>query len=381
MPKKPPRYRFPKAQTEALSERGKKTHTVNIRSADGMTPEELQAKLDSGAWKPIDENEKVDLSKHNKFVTVRKDQLVVPKLDFRRDGVMATIPEGAHPRLLDAITAETGGKSLLSNRLRQMLHRSHHFKLGFKASEYLLALTVDDVLVQDIQPFAPHPFDLYTVSLWIGTEDGGVAEALLIVDCETAGGPTASLLFIPWGTDRPFIGSGSSTRVSFDDLESDPQARLGWLLCDAFRLLMSRPVGRTIIRGGPPRTAVRKGKRVHFYSASEIKIDLDAVKQDRVVGGNGFGKMMPVYQYRAHLCHSGGQRGCEHEWISIGGIMTEAGQWIPDNQNPRSNPFWECYHCGRHRWHRKAGTRGSAEVGYVRQTYKITKGEDDDDEM
>ena len=88
--------------------------------------------------------------------------------------------------------------------------------------------------------------------------------------------------------------------------------------------------------------------------------------------------MMPVYQYRAHLCHSGGRPGCEHEWISIGGIMTETGQWIPDEEHPKNNPNWECYHCGRRRWHRKAGVRGSAEVGYVRQTYTITKGQDDE---
>lgn len=341
-------------------------HTINIRSGEGMTPEELQEGLASGKFKPIREDEKIDVSKHKRFVTVPKS--ILPDLQFRTDGIISEIPPGAEHRILDKLSSGTSHVPPIN------LHRAHHFKLGFKASEYLLELSVDQLAREQIE-YAPHPFDEYTVSLWAGTEDG-VAEVLVMVTTAADGTPMASLMWLVWGKEYVVPGLKMTERSASLDIGADSQTILAWILCDAFRLLMAHPAGRTIMRGGPPRSAIRKGKRVHFYSASEIKIDLDAAKRDRVVAGNGFGKMMPVYQYRAHLCHSGGQRGCEHFWIEIGGVMRD-GLWVPDKDHPKQNPNWECYHCGRRRWHRKAGTRGSAEVGYVRQTYNVVKGDDE----
>lgn len=353
----------------------KKPHTITINKGDGLTPSELQEGLASGKYKLVDPDEKIDVEKHKKFITVPKGMTMQPRLDYRQDGIMARIPEGATHRVLDIFSTHVGHQRMTA--IKHDLYRAHHFKLGFEASEYLLGLTVDDILVEELQSFAPHPFDNYTVSLWIGMETGEVAEAMITVHDLQDGTHGVSLMFLPWGSDNLVSEWKMFQRAEIADSTAPATARLGWLICDAFRLLMSRPAGRTIVKGGPPRTALRKGKRVHFYSASEIKIDLDAAKKDRIVGGGGYGKMMPVYQYRAHLCHSGGLlRGCEHEWIEIGGIMRD-GKWFPDKDHPKQNPNWECYHCGRRRWHRKAGSRGSAEVGYVRQTYNVTKGNDE----
>lgn len=57
-------------------------------------------------------------------------------------------------------------------------------------------------------------------------------------------------------------------------------------------------------------------------------------------------------------------------------IRPKRGYVEGERDHERTNPYWTCTKCGRHRWHRKAGTRGSAEIGYVRQTYKVKKGND-----
>lgn len=325
-----------------------------------MTPDEIKAGLASGRLKEIGLDEKVDLTKNNKFISVPKQR----ELDFRTDGIMIQIPAGAHHRLLDSVS------SLGNPKVARLMHKAHHFKVGFEASEYMLDLASDELVTQ-AETYLPHPFEDYTLSMWIGSEEGA-AEFFVFVH-QTAEGMSATGMTLLWGEDDT---ETQNIEACLYAAAATPGQRLMWMVINAFRAVMSRPVGRTIIKGTGPRTAVRKGRRVHFYSASEIKIDLDAVKRDRVIGGNGFGKMMPVYQYRAHLCHSGGTPGCEHFWIEIGGKMV-AGVWEPEQEHPRANATWECYHCGRRRWHRKSGSRGSAEVGYVRQTYNVTKGDDE----
>lgn len=326
-----------------------------------MTPDEIKAGLASGRLKEIGLDEKVDLTKHNKFITVPKQR----ELDFRTDGIMTEIPEGAHHRLLDHCSA------MRDRDVAPVLHRAHHFKVGFEASEYLLDMASDEI-ISPMSVFTPHPFEEYSLSMWIGSEEGA-AEFFVLVRTDKEGRIGAEALTLLWGDDfvtQPIL-------ACTEELDpKTPGQQLMWLVVNAFRVLLSRPAGRTIVKGPGNRTAIRKGKRVHFYSQSEVKIDLDAVKRDRVIVSNGRGKMMPVYQYRAHLCHSGGTPGCEHEWIEIGGRMV-SGLWEPDREHPRANATWECYHCGRRRWHRKAGSRGSAEVGYVRQTYSVVKGDDE----
>lgn len=340
--------------------RGRKARTTGIQNTENLTHEQIQEGIRSGRFKEIGLDEKVDLTKHSKFITVpkRKD------IDFRTDGIMTEIPVGAYHRLLDSVS------SLGNRKVAQLMHKAHHFKIGFEASEHILALASDE-LVEQAETYLPHPFEDYTLSMWIGSEEGA-AEFFIFVH-HTPEGMSATGMTLLWGEDDTQTRNIEACVYSQSET---PGQRLMWMVINAFRAIMSRPAGRTITQGGPPRAAIRKGKRVHFYSASEIKIDLDAVKRDRIVVGNGFGKMMPVYQYRAHLCHTGGTPGCEHFWIEIGGKMV-AGVWEPDQEHPRANATWECYHCGRRRWHRKAGYRGSAEVGYVVQRYRVTKGDDE----
>lgn len=338
-------------------------HSVTITSPEGMTPEELQAGLASGRFKPIAPDEQVDLTKGNRFMAVPKTMM--SDLAFSREGITHKIPPGAHHRLLDLSTTSVTAHAPLA---RSFFHQAHHFRLGFEASQHLLLMTRDEELTDQLQEYAPHPFDAYTVSFWTGTENG-MAEALLMIDHGVAG-----LVAMEWGSDIP-RGVEDQWTIR-ENRNRSSYTRLAWLICDTFRLLLAEPRSHTISRGGPNRHSIRKGKRVTFYSQSEITIHLDEARRALEHRATGHGRMMPVYQYRAHLCHSGGSRSCEHEWISLGGVMRD-GNWIPDAEHPRDNPTWECYHCGRRRWHRRAGTRGSAEVGYVRQTYKVKKGDDE----
>lgn len=355
-------------------------YTVNIASGDGMTPAELQAKLESGKLRRVDPDEKVDLTKDSKFVTINKDheglRSYAERLDYITEGIFHDLPAGGlKHRILDKITSTP-----MAAKQKAFFHHSHHFALGPDASQMLLMFAKDADFLEQHQQYCPHPFDGYTVSLWSGSEDGMV-EVLLLVSRQ-AHGYFPEIATLPWGEERPqWHGHNDEGEVFSRENSLRPDApagqRLSWKFCDAFRMLLAQKRGVTVNKGPGNRTAVRKGKRVTFYSKSEITIDLDAVEREQIVARTGYGHMMPVYQYRAHLCHSGGQKGCEHYWIELGGHMTDQG-WIPDNQFPRANATWECYHCGRRRWHRKAGTRGSAEIGYVQQTYKVKKGKDDE---
>lgn len=349
---------FPKGVTK---EQATSAIVSGVANSLGLSPDEIQAGIASGRLKEIGPDDRVDLTKHNNFITVPKPK----EINFRTDGIMTAIPEGAHHRLLDSVSG------LGTPKIGRLLYKAHHFKVGFEASEYLLDLASDE-LISQVETYCPHPFSDYTLSMWIGSEEGA-AEFFIFVH-ERPEGMSATGMVLLWGEDDT---QTQNIEICTASAAESAGQKLMWMVINALRVVMSKPAGRTIIKGAGPRTAVRKGKRVHFYSASEIKIDLDAVKRDRVIGGNGFGKMMPVYQYRAHLCHSGGTPGCEHFWIEIGGRMID-GLWHPEAEHPRANATWECYHCGRRRWHRKAGSRGSAEVGYVRQTYNVVKGEDDD---
>jgi hypothetical protein len=323
------------------------------------SPEEIRAGLQSGKFRQIGLDDKVDVTEGGQFVLIPKDH-IMPLID----SPLAThLPAGGvEHRILDIVSSRPSR----SAQHKTFLHRAHHFAFGVEASQVVLDLAGEPEWIERYAGFAPHPFDAYTVSLWTGAPSGMV-EVLLAVHYE-GGEPYVEIATLPWGQDEPraYNGTGDKTWTR-DDLYANMDAaphdqRLGWVLCDAFRLILAQPRLHTINKGPGNRHALRKGKRVTFYSKSEIKIDLDAATKVRTSVRTGNGHMMPVYQYRAHLCHSGGQRGCEHVWI---------------RDEERETPFWTCDRCGRKRWHRRAGSRGSAEVGYVRQTYKVRKGHDE----
>jgi len=274
-------------------------------------------------------------------------------------GHWTDVPPGLEHRLLDMASVES-----LDDRVQSaFLYRAHHFSLGVEASQALLYLAADPTWLEDYGHFAPHPFPDYTVSFWIG-HPKGIAEMYTMVATRPNGEVYADSILMRWGSDEPVGYTHQHPPVQRDSMplaDMPPHQTLTWMMNDAFRLLLAKPGGVTINKGGPNRHALRKGKRVTFYSKSEITIDLDKALRDKVLVNTGLGKMMPVYQYRAHLCHSGGSRHCEHEF---------------ERDYERNNPYWTCTKCGRNRWHRKAGTRGSAEIGYVRQTYKVKKGSD-----
>lgn len=299
---------------------------------------------------------------------------------------VATIPRDLAPRIRDYASIN------FNAQIRGMMFRAQHFSFGIDASQYFLDLTAERFrdLRDDLAEFPPHPFDTYTFTFWVGDAGGQMVECMCLVqphpDDNT---PQAALVMMRWG-DPDTINHTTAMMSREDaldapeDVASDPVmgqvievSRTAWKFIDVFRLLMARQQGVVINKGGPAQAATRKGKRVHFYKPSEIKIDLDAVKRD-VIYHTGHGVAPRAYQYRAHLCHSGGkERGCDHFWIEIGGRMDTNLVWHPDAEHPRSNATWECYHCGRRRWHRKAGQRGDASKGYAQQSYGIVKGGND----
>lgn len=291
------------------------------------------------------------------------------------EGVMHEIPVGARHRLLDWTTEALAAGRANGAYAKAYFHRSHHFALGFRASEHLLILSTEHDLVDQMQEFAPHPFDDYTISAWSGTGDG-VAEVLVSVR-KVERGVEALMVAMPWPGTK-VIGGESNYLTRDEGMQASGADRLAWMIVDAFRLILAQPGAAIFGERGPNRHSIRKGKRVTYYSQSEITINLDAVKRPARTAATGNGKIMPAYQYRAHPCHSGGRKGCDHYWIEIGGRMDENNVWHPDPKpHGRDNATWECYHCSRRRWHRRAGQRGDASHGFVRQTYNVKKGDDE----
>lgn len=334
----------------------RKPTRVTVAKPGQYTPEEIRAGIASGRMKEIGMDDRVDIREGAEFIVVPKEE---PKF-MVGEGVWTKIPEGLEHRILDYVSSRPA-----SPKHRSFLHNAHHFAFGPEASQSVMLLASEPEFLAPMAEFAPHPFDEYTVSLWTGS-DLGLCEMLVAVHVEN-GEHYAECFAMVWGEDEiiQYRTESNRTWTRSDTLaageDAPPDQRMAWLFNDAFRLLLAQPKGVTINRGPGNRTAIRKGKRVTFYSKSEIKIDLDAKNLVRPSFRDGSGKIMPVYQYRAHLCHSGGTRGCEHVWI---------------RDEERENPYWTCEKCDRRRWHRKSGVRGSAEVGYVRQTYKVVKGQD-----
>lgn len=307
----------------------------------------------------VADDEKVDLRKHQRFIAKPN-----PRLEsFLEEGISLPVPQGGvQHRILDAISVAA---VRAQPKDKGFLHRAHHFAFGLEASEALLYLAAQQDWLDEYQEFAPHPFEEYTVSFWTGSEQG-IVEVMLAVHHEGED-PYPEIVTLLWGTtDLTTYHKGGERSWKRDavmaNLDQAPShQRLAWKFCDAFRLIMARSQYHTINKGDPTRHSIRKGKRVTFYSKSTVTINLDAVKMIRTNFRSGYGRMMPVYQYRSHLCESGGRPSCAHVWIK---------------DEERENPYWTCASCGRRRWHRRAGVRGSAEVGYVRQTYKVIKGQD-----
>ena len=339
----------------------KKPVSMKVAKPGEYTPAEIAAGIASGRMKEIGMDDTVDLSLGGDFIVVPKQN---KEHTLNLDGVWTHVPVGLSHRLLDMVSTY----QMASGRHRAFLHRAHHFSFGVDASQSLLIATEHKDLLEQMAEFAPHPFDEYTFSFWTGDDAGNMVEVMVTgAKDESDGEFYTEMLGLVWGSDTvrqyrtPTNRTWTREHVRIAGDEAPPEQKVSWMFNDAFRLLLAQPKGITVNKGPGNRTAIRKGKRVTFYSKSEIKIDLDAKSLVRPSHHTGNGKMMPVYQYRAHLCHSGGTRGCEHVWI---------------RDEERENPYWTCEKCDRRRWHRKSGVRGSAELGYVRQTYKVVKGQD-----
>lgn len=323
-----------------------------------FSPEEIVAGLKTGRFKRIGLDDTINLQDGGDFVLLPKE-LTMPEPALP---LVTDLPEGGvEHRILDTVSSQPRQ----SSAHRTFLHHAHHFAFGVEASQALVLLSSETDWLHTYADHAPHPFDAYTVSLWTGSPSGMI-EVMLAVHYEH-GEPYVEMATLLWGEDEVVsynTGGKTWTReATYAASEEAPHdQRLAWAFCDAFRLLLSKPGVAVVNKGPGNRHAIRKGRRVTFYSKSEITIRLDPGQDVRTVFRDGTGKIMPVYQYRAHLCHSGGTRGCEHVWI---------------RDEERETPFWTCNACGRKRWHRRAGTRGSAEVGYVRQTYRVKKGHDE----
>jgi len=328
---------------------------VTIARAGDYTPEQIRAGVRSGKFKPVALDDTINVAEGGSYIAVPRS-IMEDGVDF--DGLTLPLPPGGvEHRILDyvASTPKTFPQG------RAFLHRAHHFALGVEASQQLLLLAREPDWIDAYADYAPHPFSEYTVSLWTGSP-AGMVEVLVSVMQNPFGEHIACMTTLAWDTGQMNAYRGTAVPREMGRRQgSAPEDRLAWTFCDAFRLLLSQPRLVVINQGPGNRHAIRKGKRVTFYSKSEVKIDLDAAEKVRTAFRTGHGKMMPVYQYRAHLCHSGGRKGCEHTWTL---------------DPERETPFWTCDRCGRKRWQRRAGQRGSAEIGFVRQTYKVVKGGD-----
>lgn len=301
--------------------------------------------------------------------------------------IVTSIPADLRPRILDYTALHQGPQSTI----KPILHQAQHFALGLTASQDFLRYSTAPYadLIEELRQFAPHPFESYTLSFWMGNEDGRMIECLIIVGPRSVDRvATATIVTMTWGEDAPNeTGAELITREQAQLAEVGGEFQLSlrrgevaWKFVDVFRVLLSQPGVIVVNKGGSRHTGLHKGKRVTYYTASQITIDLDKMREQAAtpVHHTGYGRMMPNYGYRAHNCHSGGLRhGCDHFWIEIGGRMDENEVWHPDPQFPRWNATWECYHCGRRRWHRKEGRRGDSSIGYVKQKYKIVRGEND----
>ena len=74
---------------------------ITIRSSEGMTPEELQAGLESGRFRHVGHDERIDLTKGDKFVAVPKDWAKLDLLDEGTTGVVGgagTVTGSPHGR-------------------------------------------------------------------------------------------------------------------------------------------------------------------------------------------------------------------------------------------------------------------------------------------
>lgn len=328
---------------------------LTIAQDGEYTPEEIREGLASGRFKAVDPDGKINLAAGGEYVAIPRHLMDHTMPSIEPDGITLKLPPGGvEHRILDHVS--TTPKTFPQGRA--FLHRAHHFAMGVEASQQLLLLAAESDWLEAHAEFAPHPFDEYTVSLWTGSPEG-MAEVLVSVMLNGHGDHIANIVTLYWDSNR-FDGYDGAA-LPRDLANASDSHTLAWRFCDAFRLLLAQP-RRVVVNHGPGnRHAIRKGRRVTFYSKSEIKIDLDAVPKIIQAHRTGNGRMMPAYQYRAHLCHSGGTKGCGHSWTL---------------DPERETPFWTCDKCGRRRWQRRAGQRGSAEVGFVRQTYKVVKGND-----
>lgn len=295
-----------------------------------------------------------------------------------------TVPTDLRPRLLDQLSQE-----FQDPRLRRTLHNATHLSLGIDASQQLSIMVGDDWgnLRQDLAGFAPHPFEDYTLTFFMGIGNGEMAECGILVQQGPDGPRASEMVVLPHRSERIvldgliFMGREYARTAKLSGSPNLDKKResiiASWKFIDTFRLMLAAPGALTLNKGTTlTRTGLYKGRRVTYYTSTFVTLDLDKLQHHQIVQHTGSGRAMPNYGYRAHLCHSGGDCSCEHHWIEIGGRMFDD-RWQPDAEHPRLNATWECYHCGRRRWHRRAGERGSLAVGEVRQTYRIKKGSRD----
>lgn len=289
----------------------------------------------------------------------------------RSDDAVTTIPTGLYPRLLN-MTSQT-----MDSATQAVLFKARHFSLGVAASQEFLYLAEERFadLRDELEEFAPHPFDHYTLSFWSGEEAGAMVEWLIVVSKDAKTGlHKAGSIVLRWGSEE--IPNGfwmmdrqevfSSDLDSLDDtIRHEVEMAQGtWNMIDAFRLILAKPGAIVINRGEARKAKLFKGKRYQHFTASEITIDLDKVKFRTTAFRTGYGKTPRLYEYRAHLCHSRLQPGCQHVWEAT------------ETSTPE-HPRWECVKCAGRRWHRRAGVRGDPTKGVIQHRYKVIKGERD----
>lgn len=314
--------------------------------------------------------------------------------EFYDNGTYTPIPAGLKPRLRDFISENMPNKP----KIKSAMFKATHFSLGLNASQSFMDCCTSDWndIRESLDTFAPHPFDNYSFSFWMGTGISMI-ETFILVGQGDAGEMRVGMMLMHSDQDLPVDdilelvprSALTSMMASMEKFDGDvpPELRkgverinAGWLFTDVFKLLLARPGVTMINQGSARRTGLSKGgKRVSYYSSSDITIDLDKARKIRTDHRTGHGKSPANYGYRAHCCHDakGRAKGCEHYWIEIGGRHDEDEVWHPDPENGRGNATWECYHCGGRRWQRRAGRRGDGGLGFIKQTYTVKDGEDD----
>jgi len=289
------------------------------------------------------------------------------------DGYNLTqLPAGIEPRVRKYTSAEA---SKTQGPLKSFLHKAHHFELDLAASQDFMEMA-DEWLKHDGVPNAiedPHPFEDYSFTLWLGMQS--VMVETLVMKTMQNGIDVTSLINLPWGEKIPdWRAPFASRRFAFEATEQDIELQkannideaakasmlMAWHFCDIFKRLLMRPGALKIGPTSKNTIGVFKGTRTTYYGASNITIDLDAVRHLPTKGSSPSGRKLGEHDVRAHMCYSRTvQADCDHLW-----------EGHPENTHKHAR--FTCPLCGGKKWTRKGGKRGDASIRVVpKKTYKV----------